>query len=409
MQIPVLFLKSHVDAFTRKDGVTVAAHETKVQASQPAFASHADARRQIAETAGDRTGGHVQHDDDMGLSSTLTSTASHEDAKHHAAGYQQHLEAHGFTKKSEETKQVGAHERHSMHFTHPSGAKASVAHSGAMTKRKGKSVPGVSMEVHSGVKNDEKAAWPGAGAAEPARRPGGPGEGEIGDHEHQTYGVHFKPGDSAKDRDGNTHTVVEHNGAGVRTMSGGTYHPTKLTKVEAPANSGASDSPEIQKTKAAITAARNGMYAAGKNKAEYERHEAVFEAAVDNLDKLQEAAKPARRGTAPIQQKGAPPVAGVAQLSPADKVAAKRKELAARKPALDAHPNVIGKASNEKEHSFDFGGKSYKATGKEGHSFHDSTPVAEHESDDGHRVWKDGQGRVHADSAEEAKKVRGGQ
>lgn len=90
--------------------------------------------------------------------------------------------------------------------------------------------------------------------------------------------------------------------------------------------------------------------------------------------------------------------------------AAAAKKPAARKakPALDPHPNVIGKATDGDKQSFKFGGKTYRHTGKEGNSMHDQTPVKEAESDDGHRVWRDDTDRVHADSQEEAKKARGG-
>lgn len=422
MQKPVLFLKSHVDAFTRGDGVTVAAHETKVQAAAPSFASHAAARRGIAESAGDRTGGSTQHDDDLGLSSTLTSTASHDDAKHHAAGYQQHLEAHGFTKQSEETKQDGAGTRHSMHFTHPSGAIANVAHSDRMTRKKGKSIPGVSMAVHSGVKGDEKAPWPGGAA----RRAGGPGEGEVGDDEHQKYGHYFKPGDKAKDAEGNTHTVVEHIGPSVRTEGGKGIHPTKLTPVAgAPQKSPAAKVAAMRKDLADRKSAAAAP--AGEKKARHTGDDiGAGSWTKDHQVKLNAPGHPlhGKPGTVTGGDKATPGRVHVdfgsgtsasvhgADLRPADGHAwpTEAPPAAAKKNAgpLDPHPNVIGKAENDKGHTFDFGGKRYHATGKDGHSMHDSTPVVEHESEDGHRVWKDGQGRVHADSAEEAKKARGG-
>jgi hypothetical protein len=162
---------------------------------------------------------------------------------------------------------------------------------------------------------------------------GGPAEGEIGSHEHKQYGHYFRPGDKAKDREGNTHTVVEHRGPQVRTLGGGHFHPTKLTPhVDAPASAAAP------------------------------------------------AATPKK---------------------PAPKPA----------PALDPHPNVIGKASSVTPSgmSMKFGDKTYERTGKDGKSIHDGTRVEEYEHEDsGHRVWKDATHRVHADSAEEAKKARSG-
>lgn len=75
------------------------------------------------------------------------------------------------------------------------------------------------------------------------------------------------------------------------------------------------------------------------------------------------------------------------------------------------HPNVVGKAdfgkeSPEKGWSMKFAGTEYTATGKEGNSMHDQTPVREFESEDGHRVWADGAGRVHADSTSEVAALR---
>ncbi len=80
------------------------------------------------------------------------------------------------------------------------------------------------------------------------------------------------------------------------------------------------------------------------------------------------------------------------------------------KPTYD-HPNVVGKAdfgaeSPEKGFSMKFAGTHYAATGKTGNSNHDQTPVREFASDDDHRVWADGAGRVHADSRSEVAGLR---
>lgn len=90
------------------------------------------------------------------------------------------------------------------------------------------------------------------------------------------------------------------------------------------------------------------------------------------------------------------------------------------------HPNVVGKFSahkvvgnggrGEKDGNGDpthdattsvgFAGKKYNPTGKTGESLHDKTPVHEFEAEDGHRVWGDASGRVHADGTSEVKKLR---
>lgn len=82
------------------------------------------------------------------------------------------------------------------------------------------------------------------------------------------------------------------------------------------------------------------------------------------------------------------------------------------------HPQVVGKAEKlqggdaSKAHGFHFAGKQYSASGKEGKSFHDGTPVrhfsemTESGNDDGQHVWMDHSGRVHADSKSEVKGLR---
>ena len=75
------------------------------------------------------------------------------------------------------------------------------------------------------------------------------------------------------------------------------------------------------------------------------------------------------------------------------------------------HPNVVGRAdfggkSPEKHYAMKFAGTEYIATGKTGNSMHDQTPVREFEAEDGHRVWADHAGRVHADSKGEVAGLR---
>lgn len=89
------------------------------------------------------------------------------------------------------------------------------------------------------------------------------------------------------------------------------------------------------------------------------------------------------------------------------------------------HPNVVGHASahmvigeggretagsGDLTHpattSMKFAGRTYRPSGKTGKSLHDGTPVAHFESDDGHVVWGDAKGRVHADSTSEVEHLR---
>ena len=55
-----------------------------------------------------------------------------------------------------------------------------------------------------------------------------PKEGEVGHHEHQTYGKYFRKGDKVRDVYGKSHEVISHNGAEVKTYSGESFHPSKL-------------------------------------------------------------------------------------------------------------------------------------------------------------------------------------
>lgn len=58
-----------------------------------------------------------------------------------------------------------------------------------------------------------------------------PKPGEVGHHEHTTYGAYFKKGEKVKDRQGNQHEVLSHVGPEVKTVSGQSFHPTKLSRV----------------------------------------------------------------------------------------------------------------------------------------------------------------------------------
>ena len=83
------------------------------------------------------------------------------------------------------------------------------------------------------------------------------------------------------------------------------------------------------------------------------------------------------------------------------------------------HPNVVGHAENlkggdaSKAHGMHFAGKEYIASGKEGKSMHDGTPVRHFTEitgsgdDDGQHVWMDHSGRVHADDTSSVKRLRG--
>lgn len=111
------------------------------------------------------------------------------------------------------------------------------------------------------------------------------------------------------------------------------------------------------------------------------------------------------------------------------KQAAAPKPAAGRRPAAKAHafdhPNVVGHARDHKvvgeggretagngdlthptTTSMSFAGRTYRQSGGSGKSLHDDTPVERFESDDGHVVWGDAKGRVHADSTDEVESLR---
>ncbi len=91
----------------------------------------------------------------------------------------------------------------------------------------------------AGLRQKFEAATKPAAPAKPnapqraAASPAGddaPAEGEVGHHEHTTYGVYHRPGSTVKDNYGKTHKVLEHRGAQVLMEDGTWFHPTKVHK-----------------------------------------------------------------------------------------------------------------------------------------------------------------------------------
>lgn len=91
------------------------------------------------------------------------------------------------------------------------------------------------------------------------------------------------------------------------------------------------------------------------------------------------------------------------------------------------HPSVVGKVGKmtnyewtketgskpvehtgapSNAHEFEFAGETYRPINKEATSMHDGTPVTAAETEDGHRIWVDDAGRVHADSTDEIAGLR---
>lgn len=296
---PIIFLKAHVDTYTRKDGVVVQAHDTKVQAARTDIGG---GLWKTGHKARIHAPGHAFH----GRKGEITGPG-------HQHGYVnmrgEDCETHSVS--AVDLRPAAGHSWPLDDGTQAKTTRPAAAPSYAARKR---------MEADMGVKSAQSGGEP----VKPARV----------DAKH----ADLKEGDTLVDEHGNTHEFSHlERGLGryMAVMRSGHKYPTKgdslpgFSKKEAPS------------------------------------------------------AKPKR--------------------------ATKPKEGGKEKPALDPHPNVIGKAENVQKHQFDFDGKTYHKTGKEGHSMHDNTAVAEYEHPaSGHRVWKDESGRVHADSHEEARKYRKG-
>ena len=52
--------------------------------------------------------------------------------------------------------------------------------------------------------------------------------GDVGHHEQELYGRHYKQFDKVEAHDGTVHTVLNHTGPEVTTYGGASFHPTKV-------------------------------------------------------------------------------------------------------------------------------------------------------------------------------------
>lgn len=177
MQKLVLFLKSHVGAYTRADGTVVQAHETNRPA---AGLHHRDLREgdQFVSASGEH---HEYSHTERGLGRMVV---------HTAAGHTFPTERDGTLKGFKKTG-------HNF-----------MDRAAAMSESKAKPAR-------------KKAPAPAAVRAAPA-------EGDVGHEEYKAYGKYFRKGDKVRDQHGKTHEVMEHRGPSVSTYSGQSFHPTKL-------------------------------------------------------------------------------------------------------------------------------------------------------------------------------------
>ena len=79
--IPVLFVKSHIDTYTRGDGVVVQAHDNKVQAHRDKAQEHREAAKKLPES-------HEMHGHHIGAAKCHEEAADmHEYAKNNRCAY----------------------------------------------------------------------------------------------------------------------------------------------------------------------------------------------------------------------------------------------------------------------------------------------------------------------------------
>ena len=330
MNKPVVFLKSHVDAYTRKDGVVVQAHDDKRVSSDHAYDRIKAAGGQGVHTTSD--GINYAH------KNTGSATLAHRDEPDgHRTVSERDLNTHLSKIKGEAS---GVHHkdlREGDEIQGPDGQKHEYSHTQQGLGRKvvhtaaGHTLPTAKDGTLEGFKKTgtnfadpapaKPAAEPAAKRAAPTRKPAAADERVNSDDAFDQLGM-----------------------AGAKNLGSTSSGIGYVHK-----NTGATELP---------------------HRDEPEGHRTVSKKDLDaHLAKLK----------GPSERK------------------------------LDPHPNVIGKAEKGDKRTMHFGGKQYHATGKTGHSFHDQTEVAEYEHPEtGHRVWRDKQDRVHADSKEEAKKARGG-
>lgn len=190
-------LKSHVKGYTTKTGTFVAEHDDKRTAAQPkapGIGAQHEALRASSKP------GHMDHETNQIA------------ADHMKAGDQNSLKQHLQGSDTAARDHVLDH----IHPDHWEGL-------GYNPLNKEKSVREYDAKFSGKPAAPKAEGKPAADA--------GPADGEVGHEEHKAYGKYFKKGDKVKDNYGKTHDVLSHRGPEVNT-SGGSYHPTKLHRVD---------------------------------------------------------------------------------------------------------------------------------------------------------------------------------
>lgn len=252
----LLITKSHVSAFTRKDGAFVAAHDDK--RTKAAFSHSTDKwNSSHVRVKGD---GHNSMFHAGSAAENLKSAKAHASnmSAVHAAGRAGEMDnaaktlakkhagfstletansdREDFTETSRQSMKGMLHEAYKA-----GGGKAGKGADKAVSDaakhhlmmddlsdtNSGEDFKEVSKH---GVKNAVHHAFAAGHAS--ANKKAASSSGNIGDSERAQYGDHFKEGDKVKDNYGNHHEVLSHIGAEVKTKGGQSFHPTKVHRVK---------------------------------------------------------------------------------------------------------------------------------------------------------------------------------
>ena len=197
--VPAL-LKAHVGSYTRKDGVFVKEHDDKRQAASP----------KLQEGDAVKVTGNVQGAGKTGVIHSTAPSGSFHIVEHSDGSRSSYHESDLSPHDPDDFDDDDDHD-------HMTKSKPGMLVRADMLKAQVKSYTrkdGTFVKEHT-------TSVQAAAAPQP---------GEVGHHEHATYGAYFKKGEKVKDRQGNQHEVLSHVGPEVKTVSGKSFHPTKLSR-----------------------------------------------------------------------------------------------------------------------------------------------------------------------------------
>jgi hypothetical protein len=215
----LLITKSHVSAFTRKDGAFVAAHDDKrVKAAITAAQGDHKPVKRVVDSIKQQNKNAA-----AGLKDTIASDFSKGDistgdgADMTYGKFNDHL--------ASMRTQLGNDPAHSEHLKHAQFALHQTSGGGggssAPIKEKHAKLYGAALSGKTKIDDDGMVRH-----AASANKKAASSSGNIGDSERAQYGDHFK------DNYGNHHEVLSHIGAEVKTKGGQSFHPTKVHRVK---------------------------------------------------------------------------------------------------------------------------------------------------------------------------------